>query len=149
MEEQLPRSKCLPRRSRLIKSAAFGAVLSSHGPDSVRKSSKWLSLTAQLKPGSNGNPCLRFGFTVGKANAHRGVDRVLVKRILREAARNARPTLLEAGISADVVLRLKRRFPKRDEGESIRGLKEEIRLDCDALLQRFCSSAGRSGQEAL
>ena len=57
--------------------------------------------------------CLRFGVTVGKRNAHRSVDRAMVKRILREAARlNA--SRLEAllaqsdqAIGLDVSLRLK------------------------------------------
>lgn len=86
-------------------------------------------------------PRVRFGLTVGKKMARRSVDRVLVKRILREAARHAGPVLSAALSTAsvsslDVVLRLKAPLPARET--SPRGaLKRALREDADALLRRF------------
>ena len=121
----------------MIKSASYGVVLSSRGPKTVRLSSRWLTLTALLKPESETGERLRFGFTVGKANAHRGVDRVLVKRILRESARLSKPALAQSNVCADVVLRLKCRLPK-----------QELRQDCDELLLRFGGIVKKAVQDA-
>ena len=89
MEESLPIRSSLPRRGRLIKSASYGVVLSSRGPKTVRLSSRWLTLTALLKPESETGERLRFGFTVGKANAHRGVDRATaIERIVKACQKN-------------------------------------------------------------
>ena len=133
MEESLPIRSSLPRRGRLIKSASYGVVLSSRGPKTVRLSSRWLTLTALLKPESETGERLRFGFTVGKANAHRGVDRVLVKRILRESARLSKPALAQSNVCADVVLG---------------SFKQELRQDCDELLLRFGGIVKKAVQDA-
>lgn len=78
---------------------------------------------------------IRFGFTVGKRNARRSVDRVLVKRILREAARHAAPELLPRATQAvDVSLRLKRPLPRAGRDIGLATLKSSLRADADALL---------------
>ena len=146
MEESLPIRSSLPRRGRLIKSASYGVVLSSRGPKTVRLSSRWL--TALLKPESETGERLRFGFTVGKANAHRGVDRVLVKRILRESARLSKPALAQSNVCADVVLRLKCRLPKLGEDVVLGSFKQELRQDCDELLLRFGGIVKKAVQDA-
>ena len=148
MEESLPIRSSLPRRGRLIKSASYGVVLSSRGPKTVRLSSRWLTLTALLKPESETGERLRFGFTVGKANAHRGVNRVLVKRILRESARLSKPALAQSNVCADVVLRLKCRLPKLGEDVVLGSFKQELRRDCDELLLRFGGIVKKAVQDA-
>ncbi len=80
---------------------------------------------------------VRFGLTVGKKMARRSVDRVLVKRILREAARHAAPEITAAASTGfDVVLRLKAPLPAR-ETTSRTVLKRDLRADADTLLRRF------------
>jgi RNase P protein component len=90
-------------------------------------------------------PRVRFGLTVGKRLARRSVDRVLVKRILREAARHATPELAAVATSGlDIVVRLKAPLPAR---ETTRGeLKRALRADADAVLHRLRDrlSAGKT-----
>lgn len=54
---------------------------------------------------------VRFGFTVGKRNVPRSVDRALVKRIMREACRAVLPDVLDdcraLNIGADISLRFR------------------------------------------
>ena len=83
----------LPRSLRLIKSAEFGAVLSAPKEKTLRCHSDYFSLSA-LKTENKG--MVRFGFTVGKHNAHLSVERALIKRLLREAARTKRFDISEA-----------------------------------------------------
>jgi ribonuclease P protein component len=81
---------------------------------------------------------VRFGLTVGKRLARRAVDRVLIKRILREACRHSAPRLTElAARDYDIVLRLKAPLPPRET--TPRGqLKRALRDDADAVLRRLC-----------
>ncbi len=135
MDEALTAKYRLPRSRRLIKSSAFGAVLSARGRNTVWKSSLWLTASALLKPECEEKTGVRVGFTVGKHNAHRGVDRVLIKRILRESARHAVPVLVSEGIQADIVLRLKRRIPKLGHEMPLEAFRKELREDCDRLTE--------------
>jgi ribonuclease P protein component len=81
---------------------------------------------------------VRFGLTVGKRLARRAVDRVLIKRILREAARHCAPRLEEiAPADLDVVLRLKAPLPARETTPRAQ-LKRALRADADAVLRRLC-----------
>jgi RNase P protein component len=82
-------------------------------------------------------PRVRFGLTVGKRLARRSVDRVLVKRILREAARHSVPQLAAVARSdMDIVLRLKAPLPAQDSIP--RGqLKRSLREDADVILRRL------------
>ena len=92
-------------------------------------------MNAVARPAEAG---VRFGFTVGKRNARRSVDRVLVKRILRESARHAAPQVLvlcaRHGLAIDVSLRLKNPLPRAGRDIGLAELKQTLRLDADALL---------------
>lgn len=89
---------------------------------------------------------VRFGLTVGKRLARRSVDRVLIKRILRESARHSAPELASvAPGDLDVLLRLKAPLPARES--TPRGqLKRALRDDADAVLRRLIErlAAGKS-----
>ena len=82
-------------------------------------------------------PAVRFGFTVGKRNARRAVDRALVKRILREASRHAADDLehrcAARGVRLDVAFRLK--APLADAVASTTEWRRALRNDADSLLQ--------------
>lgn len=98
---------------------------------------------------------IRFGFTVGKRNARRSVDRALVKRILREAARHAAPELLpraDRACAVDVSLRLKRPLPRAGRDIGLATLKSSLRADADALLAELGRQLARvelPGREAV
>ena len=141
------------RAHRLQSEAEFTAVAQA-GPDSIRLSQRWFVLIAnpsvpvdatssQEVPaapvaGSIGpRRRVRFGLTVGKRLARRSVDRVLVKRILREAARHSAPQLAAIARSdMDILLRLKAPLPAPDSIP--RGqLKRALREDVDTVLRRL------------
>jgi RNase P protein component len=87
---------------------------------------------------------VRFGVTVGKRNARRAVERALVKRVLREAARHAAPALETAAGAhcVDVVLRLKQPCPAK--AALARPLfKRQLRAEADALLAQLGAALGR------
>jgi RNase P protein component len=101
-------------------------------------------------------PATRFGFTVGKRNARLSVDRNLVRRVLREAARHAAPVLDQAAAPAqlDVVLRLKSALPPKGSDARAR-LRMDLRSEADSLLSQLAqrlaapqagASADRAGQ---
>lgn len=131
----------LPRSSRLLKSASYGAVLSSPQNQSVRCSTELVSLAARQRDCHEGETAVRFGFTVGKANAHRSVDRALIKRIFKESARHQRQTLQAAGICGDIVIRLKRRIPKIGQEVSLSDFKKKLREECDLAFKIFARRA--------
>lgn len=82
-------------------------------------------------------PRIRFGLTVAKRLARRSVDRVLVKRILREAARHAAPAIGDAARAGlDILLRLKAPLPARTAITRAE-LKRALRADADAVLTRL------------
>lgn len=80
---------------------------------------------------------VRFGLTVGKRLARRSVDRVMIKRILREAARHSAPGLAAvAATDLNIVLRFKAPLPPRES--TPRGqLKRALRADADTVLRRL------------
>lgn len=98
-----------PRSLRLIKTSDYGVLVHVRNEHSFRLATQHFSVNALSLPDFPGR--LRVGITVGKRNAHRSVDRALVKRILREAARKQAPSLIaslrEAGLGLDVSLRLR------------------------------------------
>jgi ribonuclease P protein component len=129
------------RAQRLQSEAEFAAVAQA-GPDSIRLSQRWFVLMA--KPAASTETAtapaarrVRFGLTVGKRLARRSVDRVLIKRILREAARHSVPRLAAvAATDLDIVLRLKAPLPPRET--TPRGqLKRALRADADSVLRRL------------
>ncbi|MCF0252862.1 MAG: ribonuclease P protein component [Duodenibacillus sp.] len=106
-----------PKAARLLDSGCFGELLKATGPGVIRLGRGCLSACARADAGA---PGVRFGFTVGKRNVPRSVDRTLVKRVLRESSREMRPRLEEAfarqGVGLDVVLRV--RAPIREVGRA-------------------------------
>ena len=120
-----------PRSLRIIKSADYGVLVHTRNENTFRLTSKYFSINAMKFPEEPGR--LRFGITVGKRNAHRSVDRALVKRTLREAARKQAPNLAallgEQGVGLDVSLRL--RVPLKEIPGILRGYEEgRVTAEC-------------------
>jgi RNase P protein component len=147
-----------PATRRLRDSASFALFTSSARESGAgatgrwwRGGRRWLSVAALINPrdaaaGTVRMPC-RFGVTVGKRNAARSVDRSLIKRVLREAARHAAPGLDAAAaarmVQLDVVLRLKAPVPAPGTLPRAR-LKRELRAEADTLLDRLAHSLSSS-----
>jgi len=95
---------------------------------------------------------VRFGFTVGRRQARRAVQRVMVKRVLREAARHGAQALCRRarGRTIDLVLRLRSALPDPTQ-MSLAVLKRSLRAEADSLiaqLERYLdagASAARRG----
>ncbi len=89
-------------------------------------------------------PRSRFGITVGKRNARLAVDRALIKRVLREAARHAAPALDAAAgdRQVDVVLRLKAPCPSKTTMPRPQ-LKKLLRQEADELLAQLAVALRR------
>ena len=142
-------SFAFPRSRRLIKTSEFGAVISAGSSHCLRASSRFFSAGALIcEPAGR----LRFGVTVGKRNAHRSVDRALIKRLLREAARKQAPHLGEQlraqDMGLDVSLRLKAPIasvPGRETG--VGALKAELRADIEQLFRQLSRRIGACGRE--
>ena len=129
----------LPRSLRLIKSAEFGAVLSAPKEKTFRCYSDYFSLSA-LKTENRG--VVRFGFTVGKHNAHLSVERALIKRLMRESARknlfDISEALLGREYGLDINIRLKCKMPSVDNGVlSKQTRKKLLQNDIEALFFNF------------
>lgn len=127
-----------PRSLRIIKSADYGVLVHTRNENTFRLTSKYFSINAMKFPEEPGR--LRFGITVGKRNAHRSVDRALVKRTLREAVRKQAPNLAallgEQGVGLDVSLRLRvplKEIPGIDQG--VNALKLSLRTDAQSLME--------------
>ena len=126
-----------PRSLRIIKSADYGVLVHTRNENTFRLTSKYFSINAMKFPEEPGR--LRFGITVGKRNAHRSVDRALVKRTLREArkqAPNLAALLGEQGVGLDVSLRLRvplKEIPGIDQG--VNALKLSLRTDARSLME--------------
>ncbi len=104
------RRKKFPKSSRILRPEDFGLVLRSPTPG-LRFRREDISLAARLtkEPGR-----VRIGLTVGKHNVARAVDRVLVKRVMRENIRSALPCIKEECLSRkiglDVSLRIREKL---------------------------------------
>ena len=129
-----------PRQLRLIKSEDFSKILTAPRDTTLRVHSHHFTATVMLRSREQGP--LRIGITVGKKNAHRSVDRALVKRTLRETARHQAPYLIallcDTGVGLDVSLRLKKALstiPGTDTG--VRALKQALREDAQELMTRL------------
>ncbi len=136
-------SFALSAERRIKKSSDFVAVLKSRDFGSLRFSNEWFEARSMMTDSGLG---IRFGFTVGKVNAKRSVDRVLVKRVLREAARQQIPVFSsltrDENSGFDISLRLKKRF--RGNGvESLPEVKKEMRKSADEVLARLYSALAR------
>lgn len=146
MNAKVNKPNGLPRSFRLIKSAEFGAVLSADRTKLIRCYSDFFTVSA-LKTDKVG--LIRFGFTVGKQNAHLSVDRAMVKRLLREKARQSRLAVLRAlngrNYGLDINFRLKRRLPKSGSHDlTKKARKFLIQNDIDRLFEYFISKVTRN-----
>src|SRR5687768_10825662 len=108
----------------------------------------WARTPSRAKDGSNaGN--VRFGVTVGKRNARRSVDRMLVKRIVREACRHRAAAFEDCAAQAsariDVALRLKAPLVNKEGAPlAMRVWRRQVRAEADGLLQEVLTRlAGR------
>jgi ribonuclease P protein component len=83
-------------------------------------------------------PHVRFGFTVGRRQARRAVQRAMVKRVLREAAHGATTHLcpLVRERAVDVVLRLRSPLPDRSQ-MGLSQLKRSLRAQADSLIAQL------------
>lgn len=97
--------------------------------------------SATFVPAMSPLPPTRFGFTVGKRNARLSVDRNLVRRVLREAARHAVPPLdaVVAPGRIDIVLRLKSALPPKGSAARVR-LRADLRAEADSLLAQLTAA---------
>lgn len=81
---------------------------------------------------------MRFGFTVGKKKARRSVDRVLIKRVLRESVRNKIPGFLaflgQGELGIDVSLRLVGDYGSFSKDKTLKQVKAEMRTASDQIL---------------
>ena len=139
MKNALGKPNGLPRSFRMIKSADFGAVLSSPKQDQIRSFSDFFFVTAIKTPSSG---VVRFGLTVGKHNARLSVERALVKRLLRESSRVKRQTIQNflqgKDFGLDISLRLKGRLPVCDSsGLTKQARKVLLRDDIEKLYFHF------------
>jgi ribonuclease P protein component len=116
--------------------AQFLAVTSD--PQALRAARRWLSVAGRVQPPQSDRPPVRFGFTASRRHARRAVDRNVVKRVMREAARNHLGMLdvAAAGRSVDIVLRLKAALPAAGETPLARW-KGALRREADGLLAQL------------
>ena len=125
----------LPRSCRIISADDCGRLLHSSGPGSFHIGRDHVSLCAQA---CNEVGRVRFGFTVGKHNVPRSVDRALVKRVLRECARHELPAIArlcrERGVGMDVSLRLRSPFRSISPQGGIDQIKAKVRRSAQACL---------------
>ena len=152
-------SRALARVARLRTPEQFAAAVGERA--TWRASRQWVAASAWLGPRSDGpqlqdaaprsgdsvgslislpgsesqTDAVRFGFTVGRRQARRAVQRVMVKRVLREAARNAAGTLrpLAGNRGLDVVLRLRSPLPDRSQ-MALAQVKRSLRAEADSLI---------------
>ena len=144
---------------RLLRASEYAALA---GPDvSWRAARRWVAMSARIEADADPGPSparagasaaplpvppaipltldrVRFGLTVPKRQAKRAVARNLVKRILRESARQAAPALcLAAGpMRADVLLRLKAPLPAAGAA-TWSELCGQLRREADSLMEQL------------
>lgn len=122
-----PGANKFPKSARILKSEDFGSVLRAQGPGSIRLGRDSVSVCAQAHKQTG---LVRFGFTVGKKNVRRSVDRALVKRVMRECARAALPRMRDVcdkqGLGLDISLRYRTPLLVRNE-VTVAQAKENVR----------------------
>jgi ribonuclease P protein component len=136
---------------RLKTPAQYSALLRAAREQSIRATRQMVSINAAWTAAGvgDGAASVRFGVTVGKRNARRSIDRVLVKRIVREACRQ-RASAFEccaqkAAARIDIALRLRAPLvDARGEPLAMRSWRRQVRAEADALLQDVLTQlAGR------
>lgn len=129
------RKRAFGATRRLKSQREYAAVLAAARARSIRAAARtWVSMNAAWT--RSAEPVVRFGFTVGKRNARRAVDRALVKRILREASRHAAAGLerqcAARGVRLDVAFRLKSALGDAAARSTV--LRRALRAEADSLL---------------
>jgi RNase P protein component len=107
-------------------------------PKALRAGRRWLSVAGRALTTEGGGVPVRFGFTAARRLARRAVDRNIVKRVMREAARRHIGVLdvAAANRSVDIVLRLKAAVP--DTAALPRAVwKAALREEADSLLEQL------------
>lgn len=98
----------LPKTVRIVKTDDFGKILRSTVNTHLTLGRDAVSIGA-IQTQTPGR--VRFGFTVGKHNVPRSVDRALAKRVLREVARHTLPEIkalcIDKQIGLDINLRVR------------------------------------------
>lgn len=134
-----------PKNLRLVRTEDFGVLLKTRNERIFFVRSRYFSCQGMT---TDVPQRLRFGITVGKKNAPRSVDRALIKRILREAARQQAPNLLpalqKAGLGLDVSLRLREPLKSIEGGDAgVRALKAALHEDARHLMASLLERADR------
>ena len=140
-----------PRSVRIIKSEDFGKLLRSENPGAVRLGRDLVSVNV-LPNKDIGR--VRFGFTVGKHNVPRSVDRALVKRVFRNVSRHDLPLFRaladELGDGLEIGLRLSRPMKNIGLGVAVAAAKVLVRSGTEACLRavkkRLPEAVGRFKQ---
>lgn len=129
-----------PRAARIVRSDDFGSVIRSTSISRLALGRGLVSVGVKLCPSETK---VRFGFTVGKHNVPRSVDRVLAKRIMRDVARKALPHFRavskERSVGMDVVLRIRVSLGSVGTDVSVREIKDKIRQstqDCVRAIEK-------------
>ena len=140
-----------PRSVRIIKSEDFGKLLRSENPGAVRLGRDLVSVNV-LPNKDIGR--VRFGFTVGKHNVPRSVDRALVKRVFRDVSRHDLPQFRslaeELGVGLDIGLRIRRPLKNIGRDVAVAAAKASVRSGTEASLRvvkkRLPETVGRFKQ---
>lgn len=140
-----------PRSVRIIKSEDFGKLLRSENPGAVRLGRDLVSVNV-LPNRDIGR--VRFGFTVGKHNVPRSVDRALVKRVFRDVSRHDLPQFRslaeELGVGLDIGLRIRRPLKNIGRDVAVAAAKASVRSGTEACLRvvkkRLPETVGRFKQ---
>ena len=141
-----------PRSVRIIKSEDFGKLLRSENPGAVRLGRDLVSVNV-LPNKDIGR--VRFGFTVGKHNVPRSVDRALVKRVFRDVSRHDLPQFRslaeELGVGLDIGLRIRRPLKNIGRDVAVAAAKASVRSGTEACLRvvkkRLPETVGRFKQQ--
>lgn len=124
-----------PKSVRIISSDDFGRILRSKEPGNLRLGRDSVSVCAQAHRQTGR---VRFGFTVGKHNVPRSVDRALVKRIMREVSRAhlgpIRDRCTELGIGIDISLRFRTPLKVVAGKSTVAQAKESVRRSTELCL---------------
>lgn len=128
-------SLTLPFERKIKSSSDFLEHIKARGKGTKRVSNEYFESKLVL---SNRGTGLRFGFTVGKKKARRSVDRVLIKRVLRESVRNKIPGFLaflgQGELGIDVSLRLVGDYGSFSKDKTLKQVKAEMRTASDQIL---------------
>lgn len=128
-------SLTLPFERKIKSSSDFLEHIKARGKGTKRVSNEYFESKLVLSKRSTG---LRFGFTVGKKKARRSVDRVLIKRVLRESARNKIPSFIpflgQRDLGIDVSLRLVGDYGSFSKNKTLKEVKAEMRTASDQIL---------------